>query len=633
MLFAHEVYFIIGFFSSLAFSDFLPSGQYDYGFNADLRLRKREPTQSRIVTGSPRIDGQTQLRPDIRDLQKDEDKWNLYILALNWMQFTDQDSPYSWYQITGIHGAPALTWGDVGPTPGNEHSGYCTHVSILFPTWHRPYLALYEQVLYNIVQYIASLYPQDLRDRFEKAAATFRIPYWDWAAVPPDGVSVLPLIAGGSSTVNVSGPNGVQSISNPLFSYVFRPFNSSIFPDFPYNTWSETKRAPRPVNSPNATSNNSFVAHALDVHLPSFQQRLYNLFSNYPNYTTFSNEAWIPSGDNNGTYDSIESLHDVIHTVGGGVYGHLAIIAYSGFDPLFWLHHTNVDRIFTMWQALYNDTYVVPQSAVYSSHTTSPGESEDSQTALTPFFSNETHFWTSETVRDHEVFGYTYAEVANKSRAEVVATINRLYGNFSPVSMLTTPSSSQQHGKRQETLLALPGPYGVNGLSWNGRTSARPPVDAVFTGDKYREWIANIRVSKHAMRGSFSIHLFLEEVPSDPLLWPVASSLVGTLGIFAHRGVHGGKFDRKVAGTVPITSALMHMVASGKVRSLHAEDIEPYLKSNLKLRVSLVNGTTVGAHEVDGLHIEIASSMVRAPESEHMLSEWGKVERHFDLFA
>lgn len=46
--------------------------------------------------------------------------------------------------MPGIHGAPALTWADVNPTPGNEHSGYCTHVSILFPTWHRPYLALYE---------------------------------------------------------------------------------------------------------------------------------------------------------------------------------------------------------------------------------------------------------------------------------------------------------------------------------------------------------------------------------------------------------------------------------------------------------------------------------------------------------
>lgn len=374
------------------------------------------------------------------------------------------------------------------------------------------------------------------------------------------------------------------------------------------------------------------MAHALDIHLPSFQQRLYNLFSNYPNYTTFSNEAWIPYG-NNGTYDSVESLHDSIHTVGGGVYGHLAIIAYSGFDPLFWLHHTNVDRIFAMWQLLYNDSYVVPQAAVYSSHTTSPGQTEDSQTPLTPFFSNETHFWTSDMVRDHEVFNYTYPEVANKSRPELVATINRLYGNFSPAAMFTRPSGSQRHGKKDEINLSGRSPYLANGLSWNSQTSTRPVIGAVFNNGRYREWIANIRVKKHAMGGSFSIHLFLGEIPSDPLSWPVASSLVGTLGVFAHRGIHGIHSDRKITGTVPMTSALMNLVASGQVPSLHAGDVEPFLQSNLEVRVSLANGTTVDVHEVDGLYIQIVSSMVKAPKSEDELSEWGKIESHFNLFA
>jgi tyrosinase len=47
------------------------------------------------------VDGQPQLRQEIRDLQKDDDLWNLYILALSWMQYTPQDSPFSWYQIAG----------------------------------------------------------------------------------------------------------------------------------------------------------------------------------------------------------------------------------------------------------------------------------------------------------------------------------------------------------------------------------------------------------------------------------------------------------------------------------------------------------------------------------------------------
>jgi hypothetical protein len=39
---------------------------------------------------------------------------------------------------------PHEAWGGVKPVPGSEDTGYCTHSSVLFPTWHRPYMALYE---------------------------------------------------------------------------------------------------------------------------------------------------------------------------------------------------------------------------------------------------------------------------------------------------------------------------------------------------------------------------------------------------------------------------------------------------------------------------------------------------------
>lgn len=90
--------------------------------------------------------------------------------------------------------------------------------------------------MYNIVQYIASLWPPNELDRVKEAAKKFRIPYWDWAAAPAIGESVLPFSIGGSSITNVSGPNGIQSISNPLFSFAFRPFNGSIFPDSPVSS-------------------------------------------------------------------------------------------------------------------------------------------------------------------------------------------------------------------------------------------------------------------------------------------------------------------------------------------------------------------------------------------------------------
>jgi len=134
---------------------------------------------------------------------------------------------------------------------GNENNGYCTHVSNLFPPWHRPYLALYEvciliykgtytlansqqQVLYDLVQQIAQQYPAGpTRNKYAAAAANFRIPYWDWAAIPAAGQSVFPESVGGSPSVSVDGPAGTQTIANPLYSYQFKPLDPTQLPDFP----------------------------------------------------------------------------------------------------------------------------------------------------------------------------------------------------------------------------------------------------------------------------------------------------------------------------------------------------------------------------------------------------------------
>ncbi|KAI0164959.1 Di-copper centre-containing protein [Xylariaceae sp. FL1272] len=609
--------------------------KYDYGRNFDLRNHKRDSSQSSVVVGAPLLDGEPQPRLEIRELEKDKEAWTLYLLAQSWMQYTPQDSPFSWYQMAGIHGAPGLTWGNVNATPGNEDSGYCHHVSILFPTWHRPYLALYEQTMYQIVQMISALYPPEDRDRYQRAAKRFRLPYWDWALTPPEGESVLPLSVGGSPNVNVSGPNGIQNISNPLFSYTFRPFNGSIFPDAPYNTWNETKRAPFPTTAPDAISDNSAVAKALDAHLPSYQQRLYNLFANYDNYTTFSNEAWIGSSSN-GSFDSIESLHDSIHTIGGGQWGHLAIIAYSAFDPLFFLHHANVDRIFAMWQILYNDTYVVPTAANYSTHTQDVGVIEDIDTPLTPFFSNLTSFWTSDMIRDHTTLGYTYADVTNKSRGDVVAVINRMYTDHSPASTSlreTWQELEEAHRFSHDQVsrsAGQPRSLSERALAWQHNWQNHIPAKAVFQGNSYREWIANIAVKKHALSASFSVYLFMGVVPGDSSTWQASDNLIGSLGVFANNKYM--KNEGSITGTIPLTSALMGMVASGHVPSLDSEDVEPFLERALKMRIALINGTVVEAKDVDGLCVSIVSSLVEAPTKEDELSRWGEVEAHFDLF-
>jgi tyrosinase len=70
---------------------------------------------------------------------------NLFLLALANFQGMPVTDKKSYYQVAGIHGLPLVPWDErsTSKTP-RSINGYCTHNSILFPGWHRPYLLLFE---------------------------------------------------------------------------------------------------------------------------------------------------------------------------------------------------------------------------------------------------------------------------------------------------------------------------------------------------------------------------------------------------------------------------------------------------------------------------------------------------------
>jgi len=59
-----------------------------------------------------------------------------------------QSDIQSFFRVGGIHGLPFIVWdgatGNKPFDPNSQWGGYCTHGSVLFPTWHRPYVMLYE---------------------------------------------------------------------------------------------------------------------------------------------------------------------------------------------------------------------------------------------------------------------------------------------------------------------------------------------------------------------------------------------------------------------------------------------------------------------------------------------------------
>lgn len=130
------------------------------------------------------------------------------------------------------------------------------------------------------------------------------MPFWDWAKKN----SVINSVVGNKATVQVVDPvKGTTTINNPLYSYKYQFSSSSqqntAFPDSPFNTHKQTQR--ENINSLNQQLANNNA---------NLRNRVYNLLTAYTTYETVSNKGTTTAV--NGTLDSLESIHDFIHTTG-----------------------------------------------------------------------------------------------------------------------------------------------------------------------------------------------------------------------------------------------------------------------------------------------------------------------------
>jgi tyrosinase len=183
------------------------------------------------------------------------------ILRIEAIQKKDQTDYSSFFQLAGIHGLPFTTWAKPPNTPAPPYeSGYCTHSQILFPTWHRVYVSIYEvcfpcqrnrfasdtcflrlqqQILQEEAKEIAKRFTAD-KQQWAQAAEDLRQPYWDtgFALVPPDEVIKLEQV----QIIDYGGSK--VSVKNPILRYHFHPIDPS-FKGYPnYETWNTTVRNP-----------------------------------------------------------------------------------------------------------------------------------------------------------------------------------------------------------------------------------------------------------------------------------------------------------------------------------------------------------------------------------------------------
>jgi tyrosinase len=164
--------------------------------------------------------------------------------------------------------------------------GICQHHNELFLPWHRGYLYFFELALQDIDPDVS-------------------LPWWDWmdeAGLPAPYDKEGDVLSGAPIE-----PQGVQPQ-----------------PDWPKETFRDlddgTGPGPHAVPPP--------IRQAM-----AGQQNAYDWMMAAGSYLEFSQRNW--------------RLHDNIHVWVGGTMGDPNWAAY---DPLFWAHHTMVDRLWRIWQ-------------------------------------------------------------------------------------------------------------------------------------------------------------------------------------------------------------------------------------------------------------------------------------------
>ncbi|UNI17886.1 Tyrosinase [Purpureocillium takamizusanense] len=371
------------------------------------------------ITGvsAKHLNNDVPLRRNIRDLAAEAGpQWDLYIQALLEMQKADYTDTLSYFQIEGIHGRPFIEWNATGRRTTDGWAGYCPHGELLFLSWHRPYVVLFEQVLVLQARKIASTYPPRVRDDYMQAADELRAPFWDWAA----DATVPSVTVPAKITVNI--PNGQEvrqsEIDNPLFTFnIPQSVVDGQYGSFDSDNRNRTLRCPAPQSYP--SSANDLLSQR------PYKDWVYDAFARADNFSEFTSTS--------ARFVSMELIHNGIHWDAACGQQFLGP-DLSGFDPLFMLHHSNMDRLWAYWQVIRPDEDIFQGSYSGLSRFGSPeGATITSQSHLQPFFGLNGKPHTTQTVRTLKGFGYSYEglEYWHKSedqmRRDAITLINRLY--------------------------------------------------------------------------------------------------------------------------------------------------------------------------------------------------------------
>ena len=241
------------------------------------------------------------VRRDVWTLQAD-DPWDpitvAYAEAVAAMQARPATDPTSWSYQAAVHGSYA-------PPPPGARWNECQHQSWYFLSWHRMYLYYFERIVRAVVMSAGG--PPD-----------FAIPYWNYDQ--PFPANTLP-----------------------------QPFREPTLPD----------GSPNPLFLPPPRRSNAIASgFQLSPLVTSSSAAMAMTNFTGPPGPGFGGGRRPPMQFGGSVGGLEQTPHNAIHVQVGGTrigqcQGGLMIDpGCAALDPIFWLHHANVDRLWNQWLAL-----------------------------------------------------------------------------------------------------------------------------------------------------------------------------------------------------------------------------------------------------------------------------------------
>lgn len=275
----------------------------------------------------------------------------------------------------------------------HRNSFYCdtmaAHMGPAFLPWHRQFLLMFEAAL------------------TQAAGKQITIPYWDWTDEASTPMVFRDDFMGGDGdpSQEYAVTTGPFRKGNWTFNVVDQPQADPVglrFLTRRFGTFPGIPTLPTKADVENALAVTVYDAAPWDV-TPAPNLSFRNNLEGWRNDT---NEACQDSLMNplHGPGVTPHVMHNGVHLWVSGLFSDTipGTMAYNTSlnDPVFWLHHANVDRIWTMWEARHGQVYV-PVAGGHHGHNLND--------AMWPYYKIGLTV-TPKSVLDHTKLGYRYQE-------------------------------------------------------------------------------------------------------------------------------------------------------------------------------------------------------------------------------